>query len=728
MPSGDLNELELGSTMRGPAGKEQKLFGRYTLKRVLGRGGMGIVWLAHDDELNRHVAMKFLPDMLVRDREAVEDLKRETRRSLDLTHHHIVRIYDFTQDEMVAAIIMEYVDGETLSAMKTQQPGGCFSVSVAAPWVGHFASALDYAHRQARVIHRDLKPANLMVNSRGDMKITDFGISRSMSDSMTRVSVSNTAGTLAYMSPEQALGAPPAPGDDIYAFGATVFDLLTGRPPFFRGNLQVQLETVTPPRMTDRRAELGNSGEPIPDLWEEVIAKCLAKRAQDRPESIAEVAAMLGLSAPGMPGRAAYNLGTSTGTSPGTSATRSRTDEVATDTNFAPNTPGTAPQPGTYRPPVNAPKPTSLGDILGGMVTSQTGPQSQPTLDPSAVTAPIEDVTIKPTPGAGLKPKVEEVAQTAPFVQEPAPAANPLTDAKPASTSGKSSSGMALVGLGTVAALAVGGAVFMFRPAKEPKIETKQTAQATPVAPSAPTTPKVDPVAVAQPPTTPVPVPTYEKEVAEIQGLIASSKLDEAGQKMLALPPELPALAALRTSFKAETDRLADLKKNEEISKLITESDSKLKANPNDFDAAREPLQKITNRIDVNNKAANDRLAAIDAAEKKFVEMKEAEDARKAAALAAAQQPASPPPVSVTPPAPTEPEAPKSTAARTKPEPTKKPTATKSRTVASTKRDDDPPAPKPKVDRPPAVPQAPVRTLPPPRSSSGINRGTNIGG
>src|SRR6187399_1550131 len=117
MANSDTTELVPGVTIRGAAA-EQRLFGRYTLKRVLGRGGMGIVWLAHDDELNRYVAMKFLPDMLVRDREAVEDLKRETRRSLDLPHHHIVRIYDFTQDEMVAAIIMEYVDGETLSAMK----------------------------------------------------------------------------------------------------------------------------------------------------------------------------------------------------------------------------------------------------------------------------------------------------------------------------------------------------------------------------------------------------------------------------------------------------------------------------------------------------------------------------------------------------------------------------------------------------------------------------------
>src|SRR4030095_10697246 len=261
MPSGDTPDLNLLFPQR-TAAAEQKLFGRYTLKRVLGRGGMGIVWMAHDDELHRNVAIKFLPERRTRDREAVNDLKRETRRSLDLTHHHIVRIYDFTQDDVCAAIIMEYVDGETLSAMKTHQPGGCFSVSMIAAWVAHFCQALDYAHRQARVVHRDLKPANLMVNSRGDLKVTDFGISRSMSDSMTRVSMSNTAGTLAYMSPEHETGAPHAACDDIYAFGATIYDLLTGRPPFFRGNIQVQLETVIPAKMGNRREELGNQGEP----------------------------------------------------------------------------------------------------------------------------------------------------------------------------------------------------------------------------------------------------------------------------------------------------------------------------------------------------------------------------------------------------------------------------------------------------------------------------------
>ncbi|MEO8353523.1 MAG: protein kinase, partial [Chthoniobacteraceae bacterium] len=209
----------------------------------------------------------------------------------------------------------------------------------------HFCQAMDYAHRQARVVHRDLKPANLMVNGRGDLKVTDFGISRSMSDSMTRVSMSNSAGTLAYMSPEQALGSPPAAGDDIYAFGATVYDLLTGRPPFFRGNLQVQLETVIPPLMEQRRTELGNSSEPIPALWEEVIAACLAKRPADRPQSMIEIANLLGVGA-GSTAGTSFRFGstnggqfgvpgtTPTASAPGTAPTQQRTvnpDELRTE-------------------------------------------------------------------------------------------------------------------------------------------------------------------------------------------------------------------------------------------------------------------------------------------------------------------------------------------------------------------------------------------------------------
>ena len=105
-----MDELDLGQTIRGFA-PGQKLFNRYTLKAVLGRGGLGVVWRAFDEQLERDVALKFLPELLVLDQAAMNELKRETKRSLELTHHHIVRIHDFAQDNRSACISMEYVDG-----------------------------------------------------------------------------------------------------------------------------------------------------------------------------------------------------------------------------------------------------------------------------------------------------------------------------------------------------------------------------------------------------------------------------------------------------------------------------------------------------------------------------------------------------------------------------------------------------------------------------------------
>src|SRR4051794_13973839 len=155
-----------------PAG--QKLFGRYKLIRILGRGGMGVVWLARDGELERDVALKFLPELVVLDKALVSELKRETRRSLELTHKNIVRIYDFVQSENSACISMEYIDGDTLSNLRAEKERKVFEPSELAEWTAQLCDALDYAHNHAKIIHRDLKPANLMVNQRGDLKVSDF--------------------------------------------------------------------------------------------------------------------------------------------------------------------------------------------------------------------------------------------------------------------------------------------------------------------------------------------------------------------------------------------------------------------------------------------------------------------------------------------------------------------------------------------------------------------------
>lgn len=287
--SGPQEDAESGQTMRGVVGGT-KVFGRFTLQKVLGRGGMGIVWLARDERLDRLVALKLVPESVNFDASAQEDLKRETRKSLLLTHPNIVRIFDFVEDEHSAAISMEYVDGATFSSLRVKKPNRCFEIDEIAPWVTALCDALSYAHESAGLVHRDLKPANLMVNSRNELKITDFGIACTLRDSMSYVSLPTSSGTLNYMSPQQLLGEDPSASDDIYAVGATLYEMLSSKPPFYGGDVASQVREVVPPTIAQRRAKLGIKGASIPKYWEETIAACLTKEPERRPRSAADVA------------------------------------------------------------------------------------------------------------------------------------------------------------------------------------------------------------------------------------------------------------------------------------------------------------------------------------------------------------------------------------------------------------------------------------------------------
>ena len=290
MPSGPGLDATLRDFVAG-----QKLFNRYTLKRILGRGGMGVVWLARDDVLEREVALKFLPELVFFDRGLLNDLKRETNRSLELTHKNIVRINDFVHNETSGCISMEYVDGDTLSNIRADRPSKIFECWELGDWTKQLCDALDYAHKHALVVHRDLKPSNLMVNLRGELKVTDFGIARSLSDSVSMMTVGeHTSGTLVYMSPQQLDGARGTPLDDIYSLGATLYELLTSKPPFYSGNIDRQIHERVPPPMVYRREELDVvGGEPIDPLWEEAVAACLQKDPALRPQSALDIVTLL---------------------------------------------------------------------------------------------------------------------------------------------------------------------------------------------------------------------------------------------------------------------------------------------------------------------------------------------------------------------------------------------------------------------------------------------------
>ena len=201
----DLSNIDFGPTIRGNQPGD-RLFNRFVLKEILGRGGMGIVWLVRDELLDRLAVLKFVPEAVRYDETAVEELKNETRKGLDLAHPNIVKVYDFLIDEKNASISMEYVDGDTISALRIQQAAKVFQHKDLATWLTQLLSGLEYAHQSAKIVHRDLKPSNLLIQRElQQLKITDFGIARSVADSISRTTiVGNSAGTLSYMSPQQA--------------------------------------------------------------------------------------------------------------------------------------------------------------------------------------------------------------------------------------------------------------------------------------------------------------------------------------------------------------------------------------------------------------------------------------------------------------------------------------------------------------------------------------------
>lgn len=292
----NLDDTDFGQTLKGHQPGD-RVFDRFVLEKLIGRGGMGVVWLARDERLGRSVALKFTPDAIRYDDAAVEELKNETRRGLDLSHPYIVKIYDFLLDDRHAAVSMEYVDGPTIGNLRVSQPLKVFEPDTAREWVAQLLEGLAYAHTKVGIVHRDIKPGNLLIHQGKWLKITDFGIAASISEMMQRSTGGQPVGTMAYMSPQQAIGKRPSASDDLYAVGSTLFELFTGKPPYYSGDLARQIRESPVPSIVERRREFGVDA-PFPAEWDDAIQACLAKEPEDRPESAEDLGARLGIGAP----------------------------------------------------------------------------------------------------------------------------------------------------------------------------------------------------------------------------------------------------------------------------------------------------------------------------------------------------------------------------------------------------------------------------------------------
>ncbi len=259
--------------------------GRYAIEVELGRGAMGVVYRARDQVLDRTVAFKELPAHLTEDAALVERFRREARALARLSHPHIVQVHDLVESGRQLWMAMELVTGGSVEQELERQ--GKLSFDRALELARQMAEALAHAHEQG-VIHRDFKPANVMLDRTGSAKVTDFGLAKlSLDPGLTQAGA--VMGSPSYMSPEQATGGEADARSDIYALGATVYEMLTGAPPFVGADVTsvlVQHITTAPVPPRDRGVEL-------PEPMEALLLAMLEKEPVRRPAGMEEVAGKL---------------------------------------------------------------------------------------------------------------------------------------------------------------------------------------------------------------------------------------------------------------------------------------------------------------------------------------------------------------------------------------------------------------------------------------------------
>lgn len=276
--------------MEATAGLQRPTLGHYHIEKEIGRGAMGMVYLAQDPRMNREVAIKTMALSQEFEGRQLEDIKerfyREAETAGRLSHPNIVTVYDIGEEQELAYIAMDYLQGEDLSAFCEEDNLLPFTEVMGI--MEQVAEALEYAHHQ-RVVHRDIKPANIVYDAeRNVVKVTDFGVACLTDTSKTKTGT--VLGSPSYMSPEQVAGKRVDGRADIFSLGVTLYQLSTGHLPFEADSLSNLIYKIT----NEHHTKPSKHRKDIPVCLTRIINKCMQKEAERRYQSAADVAAALG--------------------------------------------------------------------------------------------------------------------------------------------------------------------------------------------------------------------------------------------------------------------------------------------------------------------------------------------------------------------------------------------------------------------------------------------------
>ena len=269
---------------------------RYRLLAPVGEGGMATLWRAMDEQLDREVAVKILRPQFSADPGFSARFKQEARSAGSLTHPNVVQVYDYGTDAdgTTQYIVMQLINGRDLASLLRER--GPLSPEEASRIGAAVAQALDAAHRRG-LIHRDVKPGNILLTADGDVLVTDFGISRAVSEASMTVT-GTTIGSVHYFSPEQAAGEPLTAASDIYSLGIVVYEMLCGRRPF-EGE---SAAGVALKRLNEDPPPLSSQGVVVPPALDAVVMRAMARDPAARyPDAMAMAGALRSWSTAAVP-------------------------------------------------------------------------------------------------------------------------------------------------------------------------------------------------------------------------------------------------------------------------------------------------------------------------------------------------------------------------------------------------------------------------------------------